>query len=91
MPTSVAAASLAPSNIALATREIDAPRTTPESLDLQELLARMLDAGNKAVAMEVSSHALVQHRARAIDFDSAVFTNLTQDHLDYHKTMEAIL
>ena len=69
--------------------EIDAPRTTPESLDLQELLARMLDAGNKAVAMEVSSHALVQHRARAIEFDSAVFTNLTQDHLDYHKTMEA--
>jgi len=68
--------------------EIDAPRTTPESLDLQELLARMLDAGNKAVAMEVSSHALVQHRARAIDFDTAVFTNLTQDHLDYHKTME---
>ncbi|HEY5705347.1 MAG TPA: UDP-N-acetylmuramoyl-L-alanyl-D-glutamate--2,6-diaminopimelate ligase [Terrimicrobiaceae bacterium] len=68
--------------------ERDAPRTTPESLDLQELLAQMLDAGNKAVAMEVSSHALVQHRARAIDFDTAVFTNLTQDHLDYHKTME---
>jgi UDP-N-acetylmuramoyl-L-alanyl-D-glutamate--2,6-diaminopimelate ligase len=68
--------------------EMDAPRTTPESLDLQEILAQMLDAGNKAVAMEVSSHALVQHRARAIDFDTAVFTNLTQDHLDYHKTME---
>jgi UDP-N-acetylmuramoyl-L-alanyl-D-glutamate--2,6-diaminopimelate ligase len=66
----------------------DAPRTTPESLDLQQLLAQMLDAGNKAVAMEVSSHALVQHRARAIDFDTAVFTNLTQDHLDYHRTME---
>ena len=67
---------------------MNAPRTTPESLDLQEILAQMLDAGNKAVAMEVSSHALVQHRARAIDFDTAVFTNLTQDHLDYHKTME---
>ena len=65
-----------------------APRTTPESLDLQEMLAQMVDAGNKAVAMEVSSHALVQHRARGIDFDTAVFTNLTQDHLDYHKTME---
>ncbi len=68
--------------------EIDAPRTTPESLDLQELLARMIDAGNKAVAMEVSSHGLVQHRTRAIEFDTAVFTNLTQDHLDYHGTME---
>ena len=68
--------------------ETEAPRTTPESLDLQEMLAQMVDAGNKAVAMEVSSHALVQHRARGIDFDTAVFTNLTQDHLDYHKTME---
>ena len=68
--------------------ESDAARTTPESLDLQELLAQMVDAGNKAVAMEVSSHALVQHRARAIEFDTAVFTNLTPDHLDYHRTME---
>lgn len=67
--------------------EIDAPRTTPESLELQELLARMVAAGSKAVAMEVSSHALVQQRARGISFDAAVFTNLTQDHLDYHKTM----
>ena len=40
------------------------------------------------MAMEVSSHALVQHRARGVEFDTAVFTNLTQDHLDYHKTME---
>ncbi|MEI6339428.1 MAG: UDP-N-acetylmuramoyl-L-alanyl-D-glutamate--2,6-diaminopimelate ligase, partial [Verrucomicrobiota bacterium] len=69
--------------------EMDAPRTTPESSDLQALLARMVDAGSKAVAMEVSSHALVQHRVRGIEFDAAVFTNLTQDHLDYHKTMEA--
>ena len=68
--------------------ERDAPRTTPESLDLQELLGEMLNAGNKAVAMEVSSHALAQHRTRAIDFEVAVFTNLTQDHLDYHGTME---
>jgi UDP-N-acetylmuramoyl-L-alanyl-D-glutamate--2,6-diaminopimelate ligase len=68
--------------------EIDAPRTTPESVDLQALLAQMVDAGCKAVAMEVSSHALVQHRVRGIEFDAAVFTNLTQDHLDYHKTME---
>lgn len=67
--------------------EIEAPRTTPESLELQDLLARMIAVGSKAVAMEVSSHALVQDRARGIGFDAAVFTNLTQDHLDYHKTM----
>jgi UDP-N-acetylmuramoyl-L-alanyl-D-glutamate--2,6-diaminopimelate ligase len=69
--------------------EISAPRTTPESADLQEMLARMRDSGSKAVAMEVSSHALVQKRVRGIEFDAAVFTNLTQDHLDYHRTMEA--
>jgi len=69
--------------------EIPAPHTTPESPDLQSLLARMRDAGCKAAAMEVSSHALAQHRADAIAFDAAVFTNLTQDHLDYHKTMDA--
>lgn len=69
--------------------EIPAPRTTPESTDLQDMMARMRDAGSKAVAMEVSSHALVQHRVRGMEFDSAVFTNLTQDHLDYHRSMEA--
>jgi UDP-N-acetylmuramoyl-L-alanyl-D-glutamate--2,6-diaminopimelate ligase len=69
--------------------EISAPRTTPESVDLQEMMARMRDSGSKAVAMEVSSHALVQHRVRGIGFDAAVFTNLTQDHLDYHGTMDA--
>lgn len=69
-------------------KEIDAPRTTPESVDLQDLLSQMAASGSKAVAMEVSSHALVQHRARGISFDAAVFTNLTQDHLDFHKTME---
>ena len=71
------------------TEEIPAPRTTPESVDLQEMLARMREGGSKAVAMEVSSHALVQKRARGIEFDAAVFTNLTQDHLDYHHSMEA--
>ena len=71
------------------TEEIPAPRTTPESVDLQEMMARMRDSGSKAVAMEVSSHALVQKRARGIEFDAAAFTNLTQDHLDYHRTMEA--
>lgn len=69
--------------------EISAPRTTPESTDLQEMLSRMRDCGSKAVAMEVSSHAIVQHRVRGIEFDAAVFTNLTQDHLDYHRSMEA--
>ena len=69
--------------------EIPAPRTTPESTDLQEIMARMREVGSKAVAMEISSHALVQQRARGIEFDAAVFTNLTQDHLDYHRTLDA--
>lgn len=68
--------------------EIPAPRTTPESVDLQEMLATMRERGCRAVAMEVSSHALVQHRVRGMEFDAAVFTNLTQDHLDFHGTME---
>lgn len=68
---------------------IPAARTTPESADVQELLARMVASSNRAVAMEVSSHALVQHRVRGIEWDAAIFTNLTQDHLDYHKTMDA--
>ncbi len=70
-------------------REIDAPRTTPESVDLQKMLGEMRDEGSKAVVMEVSSHALTQHRVAGIEFDAGVFTNLTQDHLDYHKTMDA--
>ena len=69
-------------------RVLPAARTTPESLDLQELLAQIRDAGCRAAAMEVSSHALAQERARGLEFDVAVFTNLTQDHLDYHGTME---
>lgn len=63
-------------------------RTTPESRDLQELLARMRDAGCDAVSMEVSSHALDLHRVDATDFAVAAFTNLTQDHLDFHRTLE---
>src|SRR5437868_9164935 len=69
-------------------RILPAARTTPESLDLQELLAQIRDAGCKAAAMEVSSHALAQERVRDLEFDVAVFTNLTQDHLDFHGTME---
>src|SRR5881398_955964 len=69
-------------------RVLPAIRTTPESLDLQELLAQIANAGCRAAAMEVSSHALAQERTRGIEWDVAVFTNLTQDHLDYHGTME---
>jgi UDP-N-acetylmuramoyl-L-alanyl-D-glutamate--2,6-diaminopimelate ligase len=64
-------------------------RTTPESSDLQRLLARMRDAGVTSVAMEVSSHALELHRADAIRFTAVGFTNLSQDHLDFHGDMES--
>jgi UDP-N-acetylmuramoyl-L-alanyl-D-glutamate--2,6-diaminopimelate ligase len=63
-------------------------RTTPEAIDLQRTFARMLAAGDDACAMEVSSHALVLHRADAIHFGVKVFTNLSQDHLDFHADME---
>jgi UDP-N-acetylmuramoyl-L-alanyl-D-glutamate--2,6-diaminopimelate ligase len=69
-------------------RILPATRTTPESSDLQELLAQIANAGCRAAAMEVSSHALAQERTRGIEWDVAVFTNLTQDHLDFHGTME---
>src|SRR5215467_13510558 len=69
-------------------RILPAIRTTPESLDLQELLAQIANAGCGAAAMEVSSHALVQERTRGLEWNVAVFTNLTQDHLDFHGTME---
>src|ERR1051326_3678906 len=69
-------------------RVLPAARTTPESLDLQELLAQIRDAGRKAAAMEVSSHALAQDRTRGLEWDVAVYTNLTQDHLDFHGTMD---
>jgi len=64
-------------------------RTTPEAPDLQRLFAQMLAAGARSAAMEVASHALVLGRTHGCQFDVAVFTNLTQDHLDFHKTMEA--
>jgi UDP-N-acetylmuramoyl-L-alanyl-D-glutamate--2,6-diaminopimelate ligase len=69
-------------------RILPAIRTTPEALDVQELLAQIVSAGGRAAAMEVSSHALAQERTRGIEWDVAVFTNLTQDHLDFHLTME---
>ncbi len=69
-------------------RVLPAARTTPESLDLQELLAQIANAGCRAAAMEVSSHALAQDRTHGLEWDVAVFTNLTQDHLDFHGTMQ---
>ena len=70
-------------------REIPATNTTPPADDLQDALGRMVQAGMKAVAMEVSSHALHQGRVEGVEWDAAVFTNLTQDHLDYHRTMDS--
>jgi len=72
----------------IADRVLPAVRTTPESLDVYDLLGQMVNAACKAAAMEVSSHALAQERVRGLEWDVAVFTNLTQDHLDFHGTME---
>jgi UDP-N-acetylmuramoyl-L-alanyl-D-glutamate--2,6-diaminopimelate ligase len=68
--------------------EEEVKRTTPEAIELQATFRRMLEAGDRACAMEVSSHAMTLHRADAIDFEVALFTNLTQDHLDFHADME---
>ena len=68
--------------------EEEVERTTPEAIDLQATFRRMLDGGDRACAMEVSSHALALHRCDAIHFEVALFTNLTQDHLDFHADME---
>jgi UDP-N-acetylmuramoyl-L-alanyl-D-glutamate--2,6-diaminopimelate ligase len=67
-------------------REVE--RTTPEAIDLQRTFREMLNAGDCACAIEVSSHALELHRADAVHFAAGIFTNLTQDHLDFHETME---
>ena len=67
---------------------IPASHTTPGALELQQLLARMSEAQLDSVVMEVSSHALAMDRTAGCEYDVAVFTNLTQDHLDYHRTME---
>ena len=67
---------------------LPAPHTTPEALELNQIFARAVEAGCTEVAMEVSSHALEQQRVYGVPFDVAVFTNLTRDHLDYHRTME---
>ena len=75
--------------VRIAGRVVPFPRTTPEAPDLQRLFSDMAGEGVDAVAMEVSSHGLQQHRVGGLRFDVAAFTNLTQDHLDYHPSMEA--
>ncbi len=71
------------------TKIYPAPNTTPESLDLQKLLSEMVDAGAEYCVMEVSSHALALGRTEGCAFEAAVFTNLQQDHLDFHKDKES--
>ena len=72
-------------------KEYHATHTTPDPLSLNEMLAKMVDAGCDYAFMEVSSHAIHQKRISGLKFEGGVFSNLTQDHLDYHKTMEEYL
>src|SRR5207245_9779854 len=72
----------------IGTETLPASQTTPEALELQSMLARMYADGVRGVAMEVSSHALALARVEGLTFDVAVFTNLTQDHLDFHGTLD---
>ena len=74
--------------ILIGDKKLPVHNTTPNVVDLQRILAAMVDEGMEYAVMEVSSHALDQDRVAGCEFDTAVFTNLTQDHLDYHKTME---
>jgi len=67
---------------------VPATHTTPDALELNGLLARMVTAGCEYAFMEVSSHAIAQERIAGLDFDGALFTNLTRDHIDYHKTFD---
>ena len=67
---------------------VPATHTTPDAIELNGLLARMVDAGCEYAFMEVSSHAIAQERVAGLDFDGALFTNLTRDHIDYHKTFD---
>ncbi len=67
---------------------VPATHTTPDAIELNGLLKRMVDAGCEYAFMEVSSHAIAQERIAGLDFDGALFTNLTRDHIDYHKTFD---
>lgn len=73
----------------LGQRTVPSYKTTPESLDIYGMLAQMRDAGCRQAVMEVSSHGIDQQRVLGLNFGAAVFTNLTRDHLDYHKTLDA--
>ena len=84
----MAAGVIGTTGVRIAGRSIPFDRTTPEAPDLHRLLARMLHEGVQAAAMEVSSHGLHQHRVDGVRYACAVFTNLSQDHLDYHGTLE---
>jgi UDP-N-acetylmuramoyl-L-alanyl-D-glutamate--2,6-diaminopimelate ligase len=72
-------------------QKFSAPNTTPESLDLQDLLSRMVSAGADTAIMEASSHGIELDRVAGINFSTAVFTNFSQDHLDFHRDMESYL
>lgn len=73
------------------TKRIDSTHTTPDALSINYLLSRMVEAGCTFAAMEVSSHAAAQHRIAGLHFAGGIFTNLTRDHLDYHKTFDEYL
>jgi UDP-N-acetylmuramoyl-L-alanyl-D-glutamate--2,6-diaminopimelate ligase len=76
-------------NYDLGARTVPSYRTTPESLDIYGMMAQMRDAGCRQAVMEVSSHGIDQQRVLGLQFGAAVFTNLTRDHLDYHKSLDA--
>ncbi len=78
-------------NYIIGSKKYSAPNTTPESLDLQRYLSEMLECRSKAVVMEVTSHAAFLKRIHDISFDIGIFTNLTQDHLDFHKDFDEYL
>ena len=72
----------------VAGRTVELQNTTPDALELHRILREMVDSGVETVVMEVSSHALVQERVHGLTFKAAAFTNLSRDHLDYHKDLE---
>ncbi len=76
-------------NYRFGAQSVPAPNTTPFASELQRFIAQIRDGGGRACVMEVSSHALALGRTEGVEFDVGIFTNLTQDHLDFHKTMDA--